>query len=41
MEHILCANYILSEWQPDVIQRLWDNFVPEKVRYLNTLLHFP
>lgn len=33
MEHILCANYLLSEWEPEVIERIWSNFVPDKVRY--------
>ncbi|XP_023021581.1 insulin degrading metalloproteinase isoform X2 [Leptinotarsa decemlineata] len=32
MEHLLCANYMLSEWQPDLIKKVWSNFVPEKVR---------
>ncbi|KAG5874566.1 hypothetical protein JTB14_019568 [Gonioctena quinquepunctata] len=32
MEHILCANYMLSDWQPHLIEKIWDNFVPEKVR---------
>ncbi|CAG9815290.1 unnamed protein product [Phaedon cochleariae] len=32
MENILCANYMLSDWQPEMIEKIWNNFVPEKVR---------
>lgn len=32
MEHVLNAHYMLSEWRPDLIEQIWSNFVPEKVR---------
>ncbi|XP_018580177.1 insulin-degrading enzyme [Anoplophora glabripennis] len=32
MEHILYANYMLSEWEPELVEKVWSNFVPDKVR---------
>ncbi|VEN56875.1 unnamed protein product [Callosobruchus maculatus] len=32
MEHVLCASYILDEWRPDLIEEMWNNFVPQKMR---------
>lgn len=32
MEHVLCANYMLSEWKSELIEKVWSNFVPDKVR---------
>uniref|UniRef100_A0AAR5Q891 Insulin-degrading enzyme n=1 Tax=Dendroctonus ponderosae TaxID=77166 RepID=A0AAR5Q891_DENPD len=32
LEDVLYANYMLSEWKPDLIEEVWDNFDPEKAR---------
>lgn len=32
MEDVLSANYMLTEWRPDLVEDSWKNFVPEKVR---------
>ncbi|KAJ8935785.1 hypothetical protein NQ314_012635 [Rhamnusium bicolor] len=32
MENVLCANYMLSEWEPELVEKVWNNFVPDNIR---------
>ncbi|XP_028137935.1 insulin-degrading enzyme isoform X1 [Diabrotica virgifera virgifera] len=32
MEDILSANYMLREWRPDLVESVWNSFVPDNVR---------
>ncbi|CAG9861187.1 unnamed protein product [Phyllotreta striolata] len=32
MQNVLCANYMLNEWQPELVEKFWKKFVPENVR---------
>lgn len=34
MEDVLSYMYLISEWQPEVIERVWNDFTPEKLRVL-------
>ena len=32
MEDVLSCMYLFSEWKPDIIESIWSDFVPEKIR---------
>ncbi|KAH0808873.1 hypothetical protein GEV33_013918 [Tenebrio molitor] len=32
MEDVLSCMYLFSEWKPDIIETIWKDFVPEKIR---------
>ncbi|XP_019877386.1 insulin-degrading enzyme isoform X4 [Aethina tumida] len=32
MEDILSVHYIFTEWEPELIEQIWNEFVPDKVR---------
>lgn len=34
MEDVLSCMYLFTEWKPEIIEQIWDNFIPEKIRYL-------
>lgn len=33
LEEVLSANYLLTDWRPDLIEAVLKDLVPEKVRY--------
>ncbi|XP_066145097.1 insulin-degrading enzyme isoform X3 [Euwallacea fornicatus] len=32
LEDVLCAHYMLTDWKPELIEQIWNDLVPEKVR---------
>lgn len=38
LEEVLCANYLISDWRPDIVEKVLEDLVPEKVRYFESFI---